>query len=284
MRPRTARGRLVAWSGQAWLSVWFVLPLVPLLLWGAATRWPYPELLPTSWGPTGFVAAVHDGAIAAFATSFAFGLVTAALAVPAGAMAAHALAFDPPPAARTFSVLLLAPVFVPPLVLVMGLNVALLRAHIPPLAGIALILMVTAIPYTTFVMRTAYSGYDRAFEDEARTLGADPRAVLFHVRIPLLAGPLTAAAFLAFLVGWSDYVVTLIVGGGLVVTVPLKVAAAASGTGNDAVVAALSVASVAPPLLLLVVIGAVSRSGRRSRPRQLTAIHPRHPVAAEASS
>ena len=103
-------------------------------------------------------------------------------------------------------------------------------------------------------------------------------------RIPLLAGPLTAAAFLAFLVGWSDYVVTLIVGGGLVVTVPLKVAAAASGTGNDAVVAALSVASVAPPLLLLVVIGAVSRSGRRSRPRQLTAIHPRHPVAAEASS
>ena len=59
-------------------------------------------------------------------------------------------------------------------------------------------------------------------EDEARTLGADPRSVLLHVRIPLLARPLSAAALLAFLVGWSDYIVTLLVGGGQVVSVPLK--------------------------------------------------------------
>ena len=268
MRPRTRHGRGLARSGQATLGLWFVLPLVPLLLWAAARRWSYPDVLPSSWGPEGFVAALNDGAGPAFATSLVLGLLTAGLAVPAGAMAAHALAVDPPPAARTITVLLLAPVFAPPFVVVMGLNVVLLRAHVPPLFGIALILMVTAIPYTTFVMRSAYAGYDRAIEDEARTLGADPRSVLLHVRIPLLARPLSAAALLAFLVGWSDYIITLLVGGGQVVTVPLKVASAASGTGNDAVLAALSVAAVAPPLLLLMVVGLLARPARAPRSAQ----------------
>lgn len=274
MRPRTPRGRALARVGRVALSVWFALPLVPLLLWAAARRWPYPDVLPPSWGPAGFVSAVNGGAVPAFLVSLILGLVTAGLAVPAGAMAAHALAFDPPPAARVLAVLLLAPVFVPPFVVVMGLNVVLLRAHVPPLAGIALILMVTAIPYTTFVMRSAYAGYDRAIEDEARTLGAGPRSVLVRVRIPLLARPLAAAAFLAFLVGWSDYLVTLLVGGGQVLSVPIKVASAASGTGNEPVVAALSVAAVAPPLLLLLAAGVLSRTSRRRRSTHSVPLRP----------
>jgi putative spermidine/putrescine transport system permease protein len=266
VKPRTARGRVVARSSQAAFAVWFVLPLAPLLLWAVAARWPYPDVLPSGWGLSGFSSALNDGAGRAFGVSLLVGVVTAALAVPAGAMAAHALAFDPPPRARLFGGLLLAPVFVPPFVLVMGLGVVLLRAHIPPVVGIAVILMVTAIPYTTFLMRAAYAGYDRAIEDEARTLGASQRAVLLHVRIPLLSGPLLASTFLAFLVGWSDYVVTLIIGGGQVVTVPMKVASAASGTGNEAVVAALSVAAVLPPLLLLLLVGGLARRARRLRP------------------
>ncbi len=265
MRPRTAGGRVFARSGQVTLGLWFVLPLVPVLLWAVARAWSYPDVLPSAWGPAGFVAALNDGAVPAYSTSMILGLLTAGLAVPAGAMAAHTLAFDPPSGGRAVTVLLLAPVFVPPFVVVMGLNVVLLRAHVPPLLGIAVILMVTAIPYTTFVMRTAYAGYDRTIEDEARTLGAGPRSVLVRIRIPLLAKPLIASALLAFLVGWSDYIVTLLVGGGQVVTVPLKVASAASGTGNDAVVAALSIAAVAPPLLLVVLVAAFSRTTRLVR-------------------
>lgn len=268
MKPRTSRGRAAAQTAQAGFGLWFVVPLVPLLLWAGAARWPYPDVLPTGWAPSHLAAALGDGVAGAFAASLLLGVLTAVLAVPAGAMAAHALAVDPPRGARALMVLLLAPVFVPPFVLVMGLNVVLLRAHVPPVLGIASILMVTAIPYTTLLMRTAYAGYDRAIEDEARTLGAGPRAVLVRVRIPMLAGPLLASALLAFLVGWSDYVVTLIVGGGMVVTVPLQVAAAASGTGNEATVAALSVAAIAPPLLLLLLVGGLARRASRPRPAQ----------------
>jgi putative spermidine/putrescine transport system permease protein len=68
---------------------------------------------------------------------------------------------------------------------------------------------------------------------------------------------------LAFLIGWSDYVVTLVLGAGQLVTLPLLLGASASGSGNDPTTAALSLLAVAPPLALLVVATGLSR--RRAR-------------------
>lgn len=266
MSPRTTVGRAVALGSQVSLGVWFALPLVPILLWAGARTWTYPRTLPEEWGLSGVGDALADGAASAFVSSLMLGLVTAALATPAGAMAAYALAYGRIRHTRAISLLLLAPVFVPPFVIVMGANVALLRLHVPSPVGLALVLMVTAIPYTTFVMRSAFASYDTGIEEDARTLGARPAHVLVRIRVPMLSGALTASAFLAFLVGWSDYVITLLIGGGQFVTVPIRVAAAASGTGNEALVAALSVAAAAPPLLLLLTLTVMSR--RRSSPRR----------------
>lgn len=260
MSPRTTLGRWVALGSQVSLGVWFALPLVPILLWAVARTWTYPRVLPEEWGLTGATDALADGAASAFASSLALGLATAALATPAGAMAAYALAYGRLRHSRGIALLLLAPVFVPPFVIVMGANVALLRLHVPAPVGLALVLMVTAIPYTTFVMRSAFASYDTGIEEDARTLGGRPAQVLLRIRIPMLARALTASAFLAFLVGWSDYVITLLIGGGQFVTVPIRVAAAASGTGNEALVAALSVAAAAPPLLLLLTLNLMSRT------------------------
>jgi putative spermidine/putrescine transport system permease protein len=75
-----------------------------------------------------------------------------------------------------------------------------------------------------------------------------------------MAPALARAAFLAFLVGWSDYIVTLIVGGGQLVTVPIITASLAAGVGNDSVVAVLSLAALIPPVALLIVL---ARNGFR---------------------
>ncbi|MFO7691167.1 MAG: ABC transporter permease subunit, partial [Cryobacterium sp.] len=159
-------------------------------------------------------------------------------------------------------VVLLAPIALPPFAAVLGLNVILLRAYVPPAAGLLLVLVVVAIPYTTFTMRVAYAAHDIRFEEEARTLGASPRSVLWRVHVPLLAPALARAAFLSFLVGWSDYVVTVVVGGGEIVTLPLVTGSLAAGIGNDAAVAVLSLSAIVPPLALLILTGL---TGRRRR-------------------
>lgn len=251
---RTARGAL----GLLLLG-WFALPLVPLVLWAATETWSGASALPQEWGVRGFATAVGDGAVPAFWRSMALGAAVAGIATPVGAVAARTLRVGVLRRPRLVAALLLAPVALPPFAVVMGLDVVLLRLHVPAVAGVVLVLTVAALPYTAYVMRLAYVAYDFSYEDEARTLGADRRTVWWQVRLPLLAPGIAGATFLAFLVGWSDYIVTLLVGGGRLVTLPVLVAATAAGTGNEPTVAALSVAALAPPLLVLVVAALVRR-------------------------
>ena len=255
-RGGTASLRLV-------LAVWFVLPLVPLVLWAAADRWSAPARLPQEWGLSGWRSALDQGAAAAFGRSTALALVVTALATPAGAMAARALSTRRVPAAGLVGAVLLAPVAVPAFAVALGLDVLLLRLRVPAAVGVVLLLVVAAVPYTTYAMRVAYGAHDLAVEEEARTLGASPRQVLWRVHLPMLAPALAGAALLAFLVAWSDYVVTLLVGGGRLVTLPVVVGASAASVGNEPTVAALSVAALLPPLALLVVLRLTGRRGVR---------------------
>lgn len=254
-----ARGLLVVV-----LLTWFALPLLPLALWAVAESWGGQAPLPQRWGLGGFRAATTPESGTALVRSAALGAAVAALATPAGAAAARALTLRTLRRPRLVAALLLAPVALPAFAVAMGLDVVLLWLRVPGPLGVLLILTVTALPYTTYVLYSAYSSYDVTVEEEAVTLGAGPRSVRWRVRLPLLAPGVAAAAFLAFLVGWTDYIVTLLVGGGQFVTVPLLVASAASGSGNEAAVAAMSLSAVAPPVLVL---GLTLLAGRRTSAR-----------------
>jgi putative spermidine/putrescine transport system permease protein len=255
--------RLAAGTGLLLLAGWFLLPLVPLALWGVADRWSAPAVLPQDWGLSGLAEALRQGAGAALLHSLGLGGLVALVATPLGTLAGRALTSRHLPAPVLFGALLLSPLVVPPFVVALGFDVLLLRLGVPAWAGVVLLLTVAALPYTTYVMRSAYVGYDQGFDDEARTLGASPRQTLRLVQVPVLAPALAAAAFLAFLVGWSDYVVTVLVGGGRLVTVPLLVASAASSVGNEPQVAALSLLAALPPLALLLTVTTIGRRGRR---------------------
>lgn len=250
-------------AGLVLLAVLFVGPLIPVLGWGFAERWPYPDVTPTRWGLGGWAAAWGQGAGVAVARSLGLGLLVAAIATPAGVAAGRALAMGRVRFPRLVTAVLLIPVAVPPFAVVMGLGTVSLRARVPGLVAVIAVLVVAAIPYTTYIMRAAYASYDTAYEDTARTLGARRRDVLRRVHLPLLAPAITASAFLAFLVAWSDYVVTLVLGAGRTVTLPLLLGASAAGSGNDSTVAVLAILAVVPPTLLLLT---VTRFTRRKGP------------------
>lgn len=249
------------------LAAWFALPFLPLALWAFADAWAYPSPVPTAWGVGGLLGAEGFGAAPAFFRSVLLAATVTAVATPIGALAARALTFGALPAPRLVGALLLAPIALPPFAAILGVNVVLLRAYVPPAAGVVVVLVVLALPYTTYVMRTAYGSYDRAYEEEARLLGASRRDILVRVHLPLVAPALARAAFLGFLVAWGDYIVTLIVGAGEIVTLPLVVASAAAGVGNDAAVAVMSIGALVPPIVLLWATLAVGRRRSRARPR-----------------
>lgn len=240
-----------------------LLPLLPLALWSVADRWTFPAILPTHIGLTGVQSALDQGAPAAVLTSLALALSVAAIATPLGAIAARSLVRGWAPAPRLLTALLMVPVALPPLAAVFGVNVLLLRANVPSMLGVILVLVVLAIPYTTFSMRVAYAAHDMRFEEEARSLGASRRYVLWHVQLPLLSSAIARSAFFAFLVGWNDYLVTLIVGGGQLVTLPMITASMASGIDNHSAVGVLSLGGFILPVILISLLS--RRSNRRVR-------------------
>lgn len=232
------------------LAFWFLLPLVTVVIWAFADEWRYPDSLPSQWGVRGWRAAFDQGAADAIAHSLLLSAVVGAVATSLGVMTAWWMTCVPSWLRQLVAVIALLPVVLPPFALVLGLNTIVLRAQIPPVPAVAATLVVLALPYAIFVMLTTFHLYDRGYDDDARTLGAAARHVWWRVRLPIVTPGLITAWFLSFIVGWSDYVVTLIIGAGQLVTAPLLVASQSSGTGNGPVVAALIVMTVAPPVLL----------------------------------
>ncbi len=82
-------------------------------------------------------------------------------------------------------------------------------------------------------------------EEAARTLGANPWQAFLRVTLPGVA----VAGLFAFLISWRQYVLTLLIGGGNVVTLPMLLFSAASG--NDPVITS-ALALAVPAVLALV--------------------------------
>ncbi|WP_218221855.1 ABC transporter permease subunit [Nesterenkonia sp. Act20] len=250
------------------LLIWIMLPLVPVLLWSAAGAWRAPDVLPSSWTADAALSLAEPEVLMAGVRSLGLGLSVAVTATVLGGLAAFGLRGPTPggsPAStRLIGFVMLTPLAVPPFALVMGSNVLLLGARAPSFLGVLIVLTVTALPYTTYMFVTALASYEDRFEAVARTLGASPAQVVLKVRLGLLMPAIARAGFLAFLVGWSDYITTVLIGGGQFITLPLLLGSAASSTGGEQLTAALSLAMIVPPVVLLILLARRGARGRTS--------------------
>ncbi len=251
---------------SALVVLWLVVPLTPLVLWAGTSRWSGTSRLPQELGLHGWQEALDAGVLAALVRSGLLGLAVALIATPLGVMAGRALGWRLLRRPALPSVVLLGPIVLAPFAVAMGLNVVILRLGIPGEVAVVLVLSVFALPYTTFTARAAYLALDPGLEEQARVLGASSRQARRRVTLPAATAGLVTATGLAFLVGWSDYAVTLLIGGGQIVTAPMLIGSSAAGSGNDALTATLAISASLPPLVALAVF-TYAASRRRTAAR-----------------
>ena len=225
-------------------------PLVPVLLWSVAARWFPPDLLPEAWGLRGYRYLLGAGASGAIRDSATIAASAAAaclvLAWPAGRVLGG-------PAFRGQSVLrvaLLLPAMLPSMASGLGLHQTFLHLGLADTgAGVVLAHLVPALPYAIVALAGAFASYDPRVEQAAANLGASRARVLWSVTLPLLAPGILVAGLMAFIISWSQYTLTLLVGGGIVVTLPILLYSLASG-GDLHLMAATAVVFVVPILVL----------------------------------
>lgn len=231
-----------------------VLPFVQLLLWSFSTRWFYPDLIPQSWGVRSWqyvFGTAGPQIVQGIFQSIGVATVTALVSLLIGYPAGRALGLYEFRGKDLISVLLMLPVIVPPLCVAMGLHLWFIRLGMAEtFIGVVLVHMSFCLPYTVFVMWGVFSNYNPEFEDQARSLGASGTRVVMRVMLPLTFPGLVVAALFSFLLSWSQYLSTLIIGGGKITTLPILLFAL-MGSGDRPVAAAVSLVFVLPAFAAL---------------------------------
>lgn len=237
------------------VAAWIVLPLLPLPLWSWSGGWRWPDVLPEQWSGRawGYVLSPTAQALPALLTSIVLGVVVTLVALAAGVPAALALGRRQFHGRSTVELLVLAPILVPPLTVAMGVQVLLIRVGLADTApGVVLVHVVFALPYVVLILAPACAALGPEWEQQARSLGAGAWRAFWHVTLPMLRPSLAVAALLAFLGSWSQYALTLLVGGGQVWTLPLLVFSAARSS-DPALTAAAALLFIAPTVVFLFV-------------------------------
>ncbi len=136
----------------------------------------------------------------------------------------------------------------------MGLNTVFLRLGLSGSSpGVMLVHLVPALPYAVLAVSAAAAGDDGRRERVARTLGASPASAFLGVTLPALAPGIATGFAFAFLVSWSQYGLTLLVGGGRVVTLPLILTQFLSAGRKD-LAAVAAILTVLPGIAVLALV------------------------------
>lgn len=230
-----------------------VLPFIPLLIWSFSHRWYFPGLLPAAWGLRAwqYVFSSNSQVWPALGYSLFIGLAVTGLSALIGIPAGRALGLHKFRGKRLVEFLILTPAIVPTLAAAMGIHVAFIRYGLADsLSGVILVHLAPVLPYMTLIMSSVFANYNPEYEEQARTLGATPLQLFLYVTWPAIWPGVLAGSLFAFVISWSQYVLTLLIGGGQVMTLPILLFAFAN-SGDNPIAAALSLVFLAPAILFL---------------------------------
>lgn len=229
-----------------------IAPLVPLVIWSFAHRWLFPAVLPTEWSWRAWSYIFSDSSQVGRAllnstyVALAVTLLSAFIGLPAG----RALGLHQFRGKTAVLFLILSPTIMPVIAVAMGIHVAFLRMGLADThLGVILVHLVPVMPYMVLTLVSVFANYNPDLEGQARTLGARPWQVFRHVTLPAIWPGLMVGCLFAFIISWSQYLLTLLIGGGQVITLPVLLFAFAN-SGDNAITAALSLVFIAPALLL----------------------------------
>ncbi len=250
--PRSIGQVTLRWVGIAGLLAFLVAPMVPLFIWSISFRWFYPDILPSEYSIRAWEAVISptNNVLGATWDTTLIALMVTILSVLFGVPAGRALGLYNFRGKRIVEIMILAPIIVPGLAVVLGIDTMFIRYGLSgSLFGVALVHLVPTLPYMTLVMSGVFSNYDVDYELQARSLGAGRWSTQRYVTLPAVFPGVVVGALFTFLISWSQYVLTLLIGDGQVETLPILLFNFARS--EPAIAGALSVVFVLPGILVL---------------------------------
>lgn len=258
---RNRGGRLAARALVALQAVCVLGPLAIVALWSVTASWPWPALVPESWSARGIeeLFGPSQGLGEVLVTSVAIALACAVLTTTVATLAARALSRYRFAGREAVRFALLLPFLIPATVFAMGVQVAFIRAGLAATtAGVVLAHAIVALPYASLIMMDAMDAAGARLEEQARLCGAGPARTWASVILPTLCPSLLSAASMAYILSFSQYFITLLIGAGKVKTLALAMFPYLS-SGDRTIASAYGVVFLASTLLVFLLFEVLLR-------------------------
>ena len=246
------------------------LPMVLVLLWSVTGRWPWPNLLPESYTLRTVKELLFGSASLPklLFSSISLALTVGILGTLIGILTARATEFYQFRGRAMVYMGSFFPLLVPGTVFAMGIQITLIRLGLSDtVAGVILVHLIAAVPYCITIMTDVTAAVGNRYEQQAQVLGAAPLRSFFEVTLPSLMPGVLSSVSMGFILSYSQYFTTLMVGGGRVKTIALVLIPYIQ-SGDRALSAMYSLAFVASALVVFFIFEAMIHSLKQggSRP------------------
>lgn len=159
------------------------------------------------------------------ATSAIIAIIAATVGTALGLLAARTITRSHLPrwVRSLFALAIAVPLFVPTVVLALGIGVTAGRVGIGfGFLPVVLGHLFWVLPFSTFLLTARYAELDDALEEAARDLGASGWTVFTTVTLPLLGPALVASVLFTFALSFNEFLITFFLAGSGVTTMPLE--------------------------------------------------------------
>ncbi len=258
-------------SGTLWariyLAVHLILVLVPIAIvatWSISAAWPWPALVPSSPTARGLDTVLADSSAGLGSLWLSIGIACAVAALTTGvaALAARAICLHEWRGRRLFEFACMLPFLIPSTVFAMGVQVAFIRLGLArSVGGVILAHCIVALPYAIGIMCDVTRAAGRRMEEAAQLCGAGRLSTLVHATLPGLAPGIASSLLMCYIMSFSQYFLTLLIGGGAVRTFALVLFPYLGG-GDRTVAGAYGIVFIAVTLAVFLVFELLPRKLR----------------------
>ena len=241
--------------------VGILFPMAVIIIWSVTGRWPWPNLLPESWTLRTLEELIFGSAKLPqlLGSSISLAAVVALLATGISILTARATEFYDFRGKSLIRFSGMLPLLVPGTVFAMGIQLVMLRLGLADkIAGVVLVHLICALPYCIAIMGDVTRAVGIRLEEQAQVLGASPVRAFFAVTLPPLLPGILSSMSMGFILSYSQYFTTLMVGGGRVKTIALVLVPYIQ-SGDRALASAYSVAFVVSAMIVFFVFEALIR-------------------------
>lgn len=206
-------------------GVFFVLPLFIILIWSFARNWPWPDILPQSWGLRGWsyffnpLSKSIPTLLFSIILSTVVSFITLVITIPA----AKSLALYKFKGKRLIELLIFAPVIIPTVAVAMGVHMQFIQWGLADtFIGVVLIQLIPCIPYSVRILKNVFEILGEDMELQAKVLGANLYQVFRFVTFPRILPGIISAGGMTFIISFTQYFLTFLIGGGQIVTFSMQ--------------------------------------------------------------